>query len=176
MPAMAAAVMPGDVILRRGDGFWSAPFAHLNARDSRFSHVGVVVGGRELAVIHVEANELTGQGFVQRQPLSAFLAQSLAATVMRPRDPGVAERAADIAEALGRRAIPFDLSFDLETSEELYCSELAWLVLTRALGRDPLPEKPLVNGKRAILVENFPLDMTDVLVRFDIGNSEGSLQ
>ena len=42
---VASAVRNGDVILRSGTGLWSDLFRSRNARDKRFSHVGVVSVG-----------------------------------------------------------------------------------------------------------------------------------
>jgi hypothetical protein len=41
----------------------------------------------------------------------------------------------------------------------VYCTELVWRALRDALGEDPLPDKPRVNGRPAVLVENLLHDM-----------------
>src|SRR5690606_37314745 len=145
-PAVQAA--PGDIVLRRGDGFWSNFFARLNRRDRRFSHAGVVV--REhgaLRVVHAEADDSGANGRVRLDDYAAFTADGTGYVVLRLADREAAARLAEAASSMHAAALPFDLDFDLADPAAVYCSELVWRALSLALRRDPLPDKPVVAGR-----------------------------
>lgn len=161
----AAEPEPGDIVLRRGNGLWSAFFAGLNRRDGRFSHVGVVVrDGTELKVAHAEADDNGMNGEVRLTGWRAFEAASRQLIVLRLHDRAAADRVAEAALSLHAARPAFDLDFDLADAAAVYCSELAWRALTIGLGRDPLPEKPLLGGRPVVLIENFLLDIPELRV------------
>lgn len=153
----------GDVVLRQGTGFWSVVFANLNRQDRRFSHVGIVVREeRRWRVIHAEADNLGRHGAVRIDDWNDFVAGVARVAMLRLEDTAAAARAADTAWHMYRDTLPFDLRFDLEDAEAVYCTELAWRALSHALGRDPLPDKPVIQGREVVLVENFLLDIPEL--------------
>lgn len=164
-PPAAAVPEPGDIVLRRGNGIWSGFFARLNRRDRRFSHVGVAVRDHgELKVVHAEADDDGADGEVRLDDFRAWTAAGRQFLVLRLDDRAAAARTADAALAMHAAVLPFDLDFDLDDPGAVYCSELAWRALAAGLGRDPLPEKPVVGGRPAVLIENFVLDMPELRV------------
>lgn len=156
-------LQPGDVVLRHGNGLWSGVFARLNSRDRRFSHAGVVVReGMDWYVIHAEADNLGRNGTVRMDEWEVFAGQARQMAVLRVSDSGSAARTAEAAAIMHRDALPFDFSFDLTRRDAVYCSELVWRALSEALQRDPLPQKPVLHGRDAILVENLLLDLPEL--------------
>jgi len=153
----------GDIILRQGTGFWGVVFARVNPRDRRFSHVGIVVEeeGR-WRVVHAQADDLARAGMVREDDLEVFLAGVRRAALLRLDDEAAAGRVAHEALAMHEAKLAFDFDFDLEGVDAVYCSELAWRALTAGLERDPLPVKPYLNGREAILVESFLLDIPEL--------------
>ena len=161
LPAVSAE--PGDVVLRRGNGFWSGFFAGLTRRDGRFSHVGIVVrDGGELKVVHAEAEDNGADGKVRLTRLDDWTGAGREFAVLRLADPAAAARVAAAAQSMHAAALPFDLEFDLADAAAVYCSELAWRALALGLGRDPLPDKPLLGGRPVVLIENFLLDVPEL--------------
>lgn len=163
--AASAAAQPeaGDIVLRHGNGFWSRVFAGINRRDRRFSHAGVVVRDQDgLQVVHAEADETGAHGQVRLDDFESYTAGSRQFILLRLDDPAAAGRVARAALAMHAAALPFDFDFDLVDGAAVYCSELVWRSLVIALERDPLPDKPLLAGREAVLIENFLLDVPDL--------------
>lgn len=165
------ALQSGDVVLRHGNGLWSDLFARLNSRDTRFSHAGVVVhDGLTWYVVHAEADNLGRNGTVRMDEWAVFAEHAQQLALLRVSDSGAAARTAEAALAMHREALPFDFSFDLTRLDAVYCSELVWRALSQALQRDPLPEKPTLHGRAAVLVENLLLDLPELAVVYISGS------
>lgn len=170
LPLPDLPLQTGDVVLRHGAGLWSHLFARLNSRDRRFSHAGVVVyHDQDWHVIHAEADNLGRHGTVRMDEWGVFVERAEQLALLRTGDPGAAARTADAALAMYRAALPFDFSFDLSRLDAVYCSELVWRALSHALQRDPLPEKPVLRGRDAVLVENLLLDLPELDVIYITG-------
>jgi hypothetical protein len=95
-----------------------------------YSHVGIaVVQDDGVWVVHATTDEPPGSdGIVKLETLDEFLAgdRASAAAVYRTEDSGSARTAAVVASDYARRHLPFDASFDLSTTNRLYCTELVW--------------------------------------------------
>ncbi len=168
----------GDIVLRKGTGFWGVLFARVNPRDSRFSHAGIVVedGGR-WRVVHAEADNFGADGRVRLDDWHEFVYGVSRLAVLRLEDQAAAGRTADAALDMYRAGMAFDFDFNLARSDAVYCTELVWRSLMQALGRDPLPVKPLVNGREVVLVENFLLDIADLtLVEITMNDNRNSVR
>ncbi len=153
----------GDFVLSRGEGIWSEIFAGLNRRDRRYSHVGVVVGEPGgLGVVHAASDDDGSNGTVRLDAWAEYAAAQREFVLLRLADRHAADRAAAAALELGAAAPPFDFDFRLADAAAVYCSELAWLALSTALGRDPIPNKPFIAGRQVVLVENFLLDVPEL--------------
>ncbi|HEX5694141.1 MAG TPA: hypothetical protein VFY00_05940, partial [Arenimonas sp.] len=134
-----AALQPGDLVFRRGNGLWSGYFAGASGDEGYFSHVGLLLreGGR-WQVVHTEADDRTGIGGVRTDRLEHFLAGAQGVAVVRPRlADGQAERALALAHDPGWRAIPFDARFRLDAGgEAMYCTEWIQALVLAATGED----------------------------------------
>lgn len=146
-------VQSGDIICRYGDGFWSSRFRESSVGDKRFSHVGIIqVKSGDRFVIHALASDFSGAGSVLKEPLTDFLSDSHTVSVYRFKGPrAVRSKIAD--EAVLHIGKPFDLAFDLDSDESLYCSELVWICVNAALGKK-LIESSILNGKRIIPIDS----------------------
>lgn len=161
----------GDVVLRHGNSLWSSVFAQLNSRDRRFSHAGVVIGdGFRWYVIHAEADNLGRYGQVRMDEWEIFSRDAQRLAILRLNDVSAADRTADAALSMYHHTLPFDFSFDLTRLDAVYCSELVWRALMEALQHDPLPEKAVVHGRNAVLVENLLLDVPGLSVVYASGS------
>lgn len=152
----------GDLVFRQGRGIFSGMFASMGKVPSRYSHVGMIaVRGARLVVIHADASELTGRGFVREEPVETFLndahAESAALYRVSGREEDGPARAARIAAGFAEARVPFDSDFDLSTEDALYCTEMVWVAYDRAgvriseaLDRMTLPlrgeeDKPIIS-------------------------------
>jgi len=122
----------GDLIFRKGTGFFSDLFTNAGDRETPYSHVGIVFVDKEhIFVIHTEASELTGVGFVKIDKIEEFLDRknSIYAAVYRLKENSwpYGRMAVEVAFEYAKQKIPFDIKFDLTTENELYCTELVYL-------------------------------------------------
>lgn len=164
---LAADPQSGDVILRRGTSLASR-LVLASDDEGEYSHAGVIVRtDRGTTVVHAVPTD-TGRsdGRVVAESLSDFLSPdaAVAALLLRARreDPRLGDGIARHAERLADAAVPFDSHFDLATAEELYCTELVWLVF-RAAGLD------LAEGLN--LDSNDPFHRDRYLFPSDLANS-----
>jgi cell wall-associated NlpC family hydrolase len=125
--AFAPRLQQGDLVFRRGRGFWSETFS--DKAGSNLSHVGVLIHDQDgWGVVHAEADDLSLIGGVQRTPLALFLNGTALRHVRRIQMPEAAREkfVQNIREHL-RRQTPFDTSLSLEDdATRVYCSELIW--------------------------------------------------
>ena len=102
--------------------------------EKRFSHVGIVSEiGSEVALIHADADERTGDGCVHSEGWRGFFADALECAVFRfDGDPNVASNIA--INAKRRLGVKFDSAFDMSETNRLYCSEMVRLAINEAVG------------------------------------------
>jgi hypothetical protein len=146
----------GDILFRRGKEAVSEVVLGLDPR-SAYSHVGIVVfNGSETLVVHAVPAEAHGEeDAVKLEPVARFLAadHALGMAVYRlheaPDHTSVAPPMIAAREAfrLAQAHTPFDSAFDLDTPDQLYCTELVWHVYRKA-GIDLAPNPP---SKRVLL-------------------------
>lgn len=147
---------PGDIIFRRGNSAVSHVVLTTEV-SGEFSHVGIVVvhGGAIFVVHSVPAETAQDRSGVRIEPLAVFVQPSRASSVAvyrldATRVAGAdarAQRAADAAEDMARRHVPFDFSFRLSTPDSVYCTELVLRAYARAgvnLEVKPAAQLPLM--------------------------------
>jgi|LakMenE01Jun11ns_1017448.scaffolds.fasta_scaffold9863985_3 hypothetical protein len=124
---LAPKLEQGDLVFRRGRGFWSETFS--DKAGSNLSHVGVLIHEQDgWGVVHAEADDLSLIGGVQLTPLDLFLTGSALRHVRRIQTSEVARETfvQNIRKHL-RQQTPFDTSLSLEdNAARVYCSELIW--------------------------------------------------
>jgi len=119
----------GDIICRLGDRIWSKFFKELSPKDKRFSHLGIVrIRDNIISVINAEGLAIEGKDYVNEVTLKDFLKNAQSIGVYRSRTI-IGETISDTAlEYIGR---PFDWQFDMEEDNNLYCSELLYVILKK---------------------------------------------
>ena len=150
----------GDLVFRRGQGFWTKYFVDVSTREKRFSHVGVVwkvsKDKKNALLIHADADDSTGLGFVHKEMWKDFFerANSLECVVFRwdGEDSGVPER---LAEAVHKRIrVPFDPFFDMSETNKLYCTELIAEALKEATATNFI-SSTMYNGREFIAIDDI---------------------
>lgn len=124
----------GDIVVRKGYGVWTQYFINCSSREKRFSHVGIVSEiGSDIALIHADADERTGYGFVHSECWRSFFSDALECAVFRfDGDSSVASNIA--INAKRRLGVKFDSAFDMTETNRLYCSEMVRLAINEAVG------------------------------------------
>lgn len=126
----------------------------MNTKDTRFSHVGIVVRRPSgVRVIHADMNDTTLAGSVVEVPLAEFLRESKRTSAFRYTGADADMRARIRVEAerlLGRK---FDFHFDVSSDSEVYCTELVYWAYNRGAG-EPLIPIASVENHRLVLTES----------------------
>lgn len=126
----------GDIAIRCGLGPDSYMLIQMNARDKRYSHCGVVVleNGYPF-VYHSIGGEDNPDLRMRRDSLSTFFSKkynSGFAIIRYQQDSALKQRVAKRTLAYYNSHPLFDMDFDLDTDDRLYCSELVYKVETSA--------------------------------------------
>jgi len=162
----------GDIVFRSGRG-WRADAVRL-AGDAPWSHVGILVGEPRAGwkVIHAAPPEGASPGGVLTTPLAEFAdrSNSRQVAVYRyvSRDAAKAAAAAAAAQRTAGARIAFDESFDLNSGQSLYCTELVLRVFAEA-GTDlrAVPSRVSVGGLGAEILLPEDLLKSGELIRVD---------
>ena len=138
-------LMSGDMIFRHGSGFWSELIRKNTPRDKRFSHVGVIyIEHGEIWVIHAEGNDFSGQGQVEKVPLTDFVRTAKKVGFFRLKL-STKERSDFACNALAMLNVEFDWKFDKNDHSKVYCTELLYVALQKT---KPdwltLPDSPVI--------------------------------
>lgn len=150
-PALFSEVQNGDLICRLGTGFFSNKFKDYSLSEKLYSHVGIVeLKEDSIFIIHAEASEFTGIGFVKREPISVFLNGINTWGVYRVNaSDSIRDLIANGAKEYYQRNTPFDMDFDATNDNKVYCTELVALTINKAFG-DTIVRPMLDVGNRKI--------------------------
>ena len=119
-----------------------------------FSHVGIVSEiGSDIALIHADADERTGYGFVHSECWCSFFSDALECAVFRfDGDSSVASNIA--INAKRRLGVKFDSAFDMGETNRLYCSEMIRLAINEAVGTN-LVGITKVCGRNVVAIDDL---------------------
>lgn len=120
-------VQTGDLITRTGNDFTSESLRSLNQRDKKYSHCGIaLVQNDTVFVFHALGGEFNPDQKLLKEPLEIF------ADPLGNRGIGIYRFTIDQQKVAGvlqtvqewyQLPITFDMKFDLETEEKMYCAE-----------------------------------------------------
>jgi hypothetical protein len=123
-------IATGDLILRTGNDFTSESLRSLNQRDKTYSHCGIAsIEHDSLFVYHSLGGEWNPDQKIRRDPFE-FFAEPYS-------NRGIGIYRFQLAEAdisglmitvknLYRMGIMFDMKFDLESNDRMYCAEFVY--------------------------------------------------
>jgi hypothetical protein len=151
----------GDILLTRGNAFTSAAIASLGEEDTQFSHMSLVYRDENEKIWTIEAHIEVGS-FVR--PLEDHIKDSNFRTmILRFDDPQIAAKAAAFAFRTVKHAsetkgnIPYDFGFDMEESENLFCSEVvSWSFQKVSEGKVQIP---LIRNRVQLRKSSFVHDL-----------------
>jgi hypothetical protein len=123
-------IATGDLILRTGNDFTSESLRSLNQRDKTYSHCGIAsIENDTLFVYHALGGEWNPDQRIRRDPFKSF------AEPYSNRGIGIYRFQiceADIktlmvtVKGLYRMGIMFDMKFDLQSNDRMYCAEFVY--------------------------------------------------
>ncbi|NDC41384.1 MAG: hypothetical protein EBZ77_07525, partial [Chitinophagia bacterium] len=149
----------GDVLLRMGRSPESYLLAHLNLRDQSFSHCGIVVIENDTPVVyHSIGGEDNPDERLRRDPLSQFVTatnNSSFGVVTYNFSDSDRSRLADTVRRFYARRPFFDLDFDLNTDEKLYCTEFVYKAMMHTFADSSLIGLSTGHGRRFIGIDDL---------------------
>lgn len=146
-PKELALLQNGDIILRRGYGFFSDFIAqNLNTKFD-LTHAGILhKKGEKWHVIHSLSSEASHADGMQEQSLSEFLRYCVPHKILivRLKNASLAdgEKIVERAQYYLQQKIPFDRLGMIDEASELYCTELIWQIVGNDLNLVQLPQNP----------------------------------
>jgi len=144
-------VQDGDIICRLSEMFWSQYFKDVSLTDKRYSHTGIIrIKDGKKSVIHAEGTTELGKDYVKEEPLEDFLKMARAIGIYRLNDVEGSQISNIAYEYIG---VPFDWQFDMHNNSELYCTELLYVVLKRAVPELKLNTIYIKDGKEVIPID-----------------------
>lgn len=139
-------IQEGDIILRRGYGFFSDIIAkRLNDSVFDVTHAGILYKKKQQwYVIHSLSSDVSDFDGMQEQSLSEFLLYSVPEKnlVVRPKKISVHQGEQIVQKALDylEQKCPFDHLGTIDEPSQMYCTELIWQILDTDLGLISLPK------------------------------------
>ncbi len=122
-----ANVRDGDLAVRCGRDFTSQSLRKLNRRDTRFSHCGLVrIEQNQAFIYHAMGGEFNPTQALIREPLVDFVNPNheICFAIFRLDSTLVSlERTFAQIDRDYQNKLPFDMDFDLNTTDRMYCSE-----------------------------------------------------
>ncbi len=147
-----ARLQAGDLILRRGYGMLSDGIAKVLQGKYKVTHIGVVdfIYG-EPVVYHAISRD--NQDGIVVDKLNRFVGDSYPnsiSIVRLRRDSLTRKRFLDRIGYYRKLDLPFDMSFDIRTKKEVYCTELVRNALMDATGQDYFTDRVEILDKELL--------------------------
>lgn len=149
----------GDIVLRLADDIVSQQVSQLNETDKSYSHAGVVAeyGGKKF-VYHIAPN-IAGADTIERIPIDSFInpEKNIKCALYRYNmSPTESDSLIKIIEGYKKKDIRFDIVYNLQTNDKLYCSEMIYKGLKLATNnRIALKEHTVPERFQKMLVAYF---------------------
>ncbi len=148
--SLKTSLQEGDLITRSDNDFESRTLQNFSTRDKSFSHSGLVFKEADgWVVYHAMTGAENPSGNCRRDPIDSFVnpMQKTGFGLFRYRlQPEEIQKLHGYVQDIHRKNIPFDVYFNLNNDDSLYCSELIWKGLQQATrGRVVLPTNLLYN-------------------------------
>lgn len=128
----------GDLIFRSGMDEVSRAARSFNRKDTSYSHCGLLMRENDsLFVYHALGGSYNPSQRLMRQSLDSFCnpAENNAVAVYRyPLDALVVEKLRQTVKGYYDAGLPFDLFFNYQSDDKMYCAEFVFKSLNRALG------------------------------------------
>ena len=178
-------LQPGDLVFKGAStALWTEmAAAWSDERDRRWGHVGLVLTVRRQSgdspetvrkkpdcsarIVHADTGTgapgeapIPGSdiGAVRTVDLPAFLGDADHAGSFR-LDVSPAERVTMLAWAANQadHQTPFDRGYNLDSENNLYCTELIWRAMSAGLGHDAIPDKSTRMGRTYVALSDLSL-------------------
>lgn len=131
-------VQSGDLIFRTGRDFTSEVMKKMSQKDKTYSHCGIANWENDtLFVYHALGGEWNPDGKIRRDPFSFFCNpyENRGFGVYRYQiDSNDIQKILDQSRLYYRQEIPFDLNFNLQSDDKMYCTEYIYKSILKSIG------------------------------------------
>lgn len=128
--AVSALIKSGDVVTRLGSDFTSECLRQINTRDKTWSHCGIAsVEHDSVFVYHALGGEFNPDETIRRDYITVFAdpANNRGIGIYRQKlDKTQTTQLLNITHKLYNNKTKFDMDFDLQTDERMYCAEFVY--------------------------------------------------
>lgn len=150
----------GQLITRSDNDFESMILQNFSRRERVYSHSGIVFKEDTVYMVyHCMGGEENPDGACKKEPFDSFvnpLQKTGFGIFQYQLLPTETDSLHQILKKYYQQKIPFDASFNLKTTDSLYCSEMIWLALNKATrGRLIIPSSHIDNFKPKIMGYKF---------------------
>ncbi len=136
-------IQSGDLALRKGNDITSNMLSQLNTKDKRFSHIGICfVESGKAFVYHSLGSEFGEAEYIRKDADEVFFNQknNMAAAYATTRFSAAEKDSLHrLLQKWYHQKIPFDMNFNLETDDSLYCSEMVTKALMKVVPNLNIP-------------------------------------
>lgn len=170
-----ANLQSGDLIVREGNDFTSQSLRQLNRRNKSYSHIGILSRENDSVVVyHIMGGEWNPNALIMREPLHNFVSPSINNQFAIYTLNIEADKKSEIvknAVEYQRKAIRFDMQFDLATESRMYCAEFVFHCVQPLLPERNIPLSTIDNFKFVGVDDIFLIPESKQIVSCDFINT-----
>lgn len=171
-PRELSLLQDGDILLRKGFGSISEFIADFLNEKYPVTHCGLVLNSKEdsIQILHTISNETINN--IHIESLQQYAKQSAKGSLVLIRLKCSLEKKEAILQAatlLLKQKIPFDMGFNDQDNQSLYCIELLRNIFLDVFEQDLLPKRTHRNTIDVLSMDNFfnPLYFEVLFNHFD---------
>lgn len=148
------------IIMRLGKGYFSNIFRKLSSEEKMFSHTGILYcsdkSNNSFNVFHIEANEFTGVGRVKNESFKDFVKELKYYSIYKINShDSIKIKIIESADLFYKNRVEFDLGFNLDSDDKLYCTELVAKAINKAFETDTITANLYISGKLFYSLEDI---------------------
>ncbi len=152
-------VQQGDIITRTGIDFTSESLRRLCLKDPTYSHCGIIsIEQDTVFVYHALGGEINPDQKLKKETLAAFCdgTDNKGFGIFRlPLSAAIHTRVDSLLHGYYAAGLPFDMDFDLQTDDKMYCSEFVYKVFSKAFRQPRLFTTTTVGQKEYVGVDDI---------------------
>lgn len=155
-------IRSGDLVFRTGNDLVSSYFTEMNLKDKTYSHCGIAsVENGKVYVYHILGGEYNPGEHVLHQPFEQFVSphdNDGFGIVRYTLTPAEQEQLIKTAKLIHDAGVRFDMKFDLNTNDKMYCAEFVYKSMLLATKGRLRPELTRVPFRTGITTDNLLLN------------------
>jgi len=148
----------GDVVVRTGNDITSEMFKQANQTDKTYSHCGIVmIEDGKPYVYHCIGGEDNPDEVLRRDSIQFWVspANNTGFGILRYRfSPSQLDSFCNITKTYYSQQKKFDMDFDLQNDDKLYCAELLYIAINKALNKPAIQTTQAV-GYNYVAIDNI---------------------